>query len=135
MLSILAELSRTNELLSDIANDFAYRYDARAKSAIRATHAQQGVSMDNEQTYNEVNGVQVSQPRAALSVVANQKRWQWTNNSDFYKMLPAPYCSFYNNWVRLWLYWYDGYVPWVHGTPSRLTVDVNRHDDCKSCGR
>lgn len=81
------------------------------------------------------NGVQCEQPQMALSVVANQKQWQWTSNNDFYKMLPAPYYSFYNNWVRLWLYWYDGYVPWVHGTQYGLlstsigTTIVNRAAD------
>ena len=55
------------------------------------------------------------QPRLSVSVIANQKQWQWVNNNDFYTLLPAEYYSFYNNWVRLWLYWYDGYVPWIHG--------------------
>lgn len=81
------------------------------------------------------NGIVCQQPRPTLSVVANQKKWQWTNNNDFYKMLPAPYYSFYNNWVRLWLYWYDGYVPWIHGTQYGLlstsigTTIVNRAAD------
>lgn len=84
---------------------------------------------------NFENGINCEQPRLSLSVVANQKRWQWTNNNDFYKMIPAPYYSFYNNWVRLWLYWYDGYVPWVHGTQYGLlstsigTTIVNRAAD------
>lgn len=79
--------------------------------------------------------VQCEQPRLALTAVANQKRWQWTNNSSFYSMLPAQYYSFYNNWVRLWLYWYDGYVPWVHGGQYGLlstsigTTIVNRSAD------
>lgn len=81
------------------------------------------------------NGIHCEQPRLSLSVVANQKLWQWTNNNDFYRMVPAPYYSFYNNWVRLWLYWYDGYVPWVHGTQYGLlstsigTTIVNRAAD------
>ena len=37
------------------------------------------------------------QPRMALSVVQNQKLWQWTNNNDFYKMVPSVYYSFYQN--------------------------------------
>ncbi len=83
----------------------------------------------------QANGVVCEQSRTALSVVENQKLWQWTNNNDFYKMLPAPYYAFYNNWVRLWLYWYDGYVPWVHGTQYGLlstsigTTIVNRAAD------
>lgn len=75
------------------------------------------------------------QPRLAVSVVANQKRWQWVNNQAFYAMIPAPYYTFYNNWVRTWLYWYDGYVPWVHGGQYGLlstgigTTIVNRAAD------
>ena len=88
-----------------------------------------------ENNVNEFNGVNVEQPRMTLSVVANQRLWQWTNNNDFYKMLPPQYYSFYNNWIRLWLYWYDGYVPWVHGTQNGLlstcigTTIVNRAAD------
>ena len=75
------------------------------------------------------------QPRMALSVVQNQKLWQWTNNNDFYKLLPSIYYSFYQNWVREWLYWFDGYVPWVHGSDYGLlstsigTTIVNRTTD------
>ena len=88
-----------------------------------------------ESNNTEMNGVNVEQSRMALSVVANQRLWQWTNNNDFYKLLPPQYYTFYNNWVRLWLYWYDGYVPWIHGTQSRLlstcigTTIVNRAAD------
>ena len=82
-----------------------------------------------------INGVKCEQPRLALTAVANQKIWQWTNNNEFYKLIPAPYYSFYNNWVRTWLYWYDGFVPWVHGTQYGLlstsigTTIVNRAAD------
>lgn len=81
----------------------------------------------------------LEQPRCALSVVENQKRFQWTNNNDFYSMLPAPYMSFYQSWVRQWLYWYDGYVPWIHGGQNGLlstsigTMIVNRASD-SVCG-
>lgn len=81
------------------------------------------------------NPTVLEQPRVAVTAVANQKLWQWVNNNDFYKMLPAPYYSFYNNWVRTWLYWYDGYVPWVHGGQYGLlstniaTMIVNRAAD------
>ncbi len=75
------------------------------------------------------------QPRMALSVVQNQRLWQWTNNNDFYKLVPSVYYSFYNNWVREWLYWFDGFVPWVHGSDYGLlstgigTTIVNRTTD------
>lgn len=81
------------------------------------------------------NNTVLEQPRVALTAVANQRLWQWTSNNDFYTMLPAPYYPFYNNWVRTWLYWYDGYVPWVHGGQYGLlstnvaTMIVNRAAD------
>lgn len=81
------------------------------------------------------SNLMVEQPRSALSAVSNQALWQWTNNNDFYKMLPSPYYTFYNNWVREWLRWYDGYVPWVHGGAMGLlsthigTTLVNRTAD------
>ena len=83
-----------------------------------------------------MNNIGVSQPRASVAVVENQKNWQWVNNNDFYSVIPAPYYSFYNNWVRLWLYWADGYVPWVHGTSTGLlstnigTMIINKATDC-----
>lgn len=91
--------------------------------------------MAEERTKLPEQAVSLEQPRLAVSVVANQKRWQWVNNEAFYALLPAPYYSFYNNWVRLWLYWYDGYVPWVHGGQYGLlstsigTTIVNRAAD------
>lgn len=77
----------------------------------------------------------VEQPRVAVSAVANQKLFQWVNNQDFYSLIPAPYHPFYNNWVRTWLYWYDGYVPWIHGGAQGIlstgigTMIVNRVSD------
>lgn len=91
--------------------------------------------MAEERTNLPEQAVSLEQPRLAVSVVANQKRWQWVNNEAFYALLPASYYSFYNNWVRLWLYWYDGYVPWVHGGQYGLlstsigTTIVNRAAD------
>lgn len=81
------------------------------------------------------NQINLEQPRVSLSAVENQAQWQWVNSNDFYRLVPAPYYSFYNNWVRLWLQWYDGYVPWIHGTQRGLlstklaTTLVNRAAD------
>lgn len=83
-----------------------------------------------------MNNCGLTQPRTFVSLAENQKRWQWVNNNDFYSVLPASYYSFYNNWVRLWLYWADGYVPWIHGTSNGLlstnigTMIVDRATDC-----
>ena len=92
--------------------------------------------MSNGTTANETNNALVcEQPRLALSVLANQKRWQWVSNEAFYRLVPGEYYGFYQNWVRLWLYWYDGYVPWVHGGQYGLlstgigTTIVNRAAD------
>lgn len=86
---------------------------------------------------NDVGGMplRLDQPRAFVTAVANQKLFQWVNNQDFYSLLPSPYYTFYNNWVRTWLYWYDGYVPWVHGGAQGIlstsigTMIVNRTAD------
>lgn len=55
------------------------------------------------------------QPRSSLAVVENQKKFQWVNNNEFYSMIPAPYLGFYQNWVKFWLQWADGHVPFIHG--------------------
>ena len=73
--------------------------------------------------------------RISAAMAYNQKMWQMTNNERFYSMLPAPYIMFYQNWVKQWLYWYDGYVPYVHGGSAGLlstsigTTIVNRCND------
>lgn len=93
--------------------------------------------MAQEQRTND-NGalpIQVEQPRVAASAVANQKLFQWVNNQDFYALVPSVYHPFYNNWVRTWLCWYDGYVPWIHGGAQGIlstgigTMIVNRISD------
>lgn len=74
-------------------------------------------------------------PKTAITVASNQKMWQQTSNACFYSMLPAPYMSFYTNWVKQWLAWYDGYVPYIHGGQYGLlstsigTTIVNRCAD------
>lgn len=93
--------------------------------------------MENEARTNNIEAmpIGVEQPRVATSAVANQKLFQWVNNQDFYSLLPSEYFPFYNNWVRNWLYWYDGYVPWVHGGAQGIlstgigTMIVNRAAD------
>lgn len=73
--------------------------------------------------------------RISAAMAANQKMWQRTSNEGFYCLLPSPYQTFYRNWVQQWLYWYDGYVPYVHGGASGLlstnigTTIVNRCAD------
>ena len=73
--------------------------------------------------------------RVSAAMAANQKMWQITSNERFYSMLPGPYIMFYQNWVKQWLYWYDGYVPYVHGGSAGLlstsigTTIVNRCND------
>ena len=91
-----------------------------------------------QETRTNDNGalpINLEQPRVAASAVANQKLFQWVNNQDFYALVPSVYHPFYNNWVRTWLYWYDGYVPWIHGGAQGIlstgigTMIVNRISD------
>lgn len=91
-----------------------------------------------QETRTNDNGalpINLEQPRVAASAVANQKLFQWVNNQDFYSLVPSVYYPFYNNWVRTWLYWYDGYVPWIHGGAQGIlstgigTMIVNRISD------
>lgn len=93
--------------------------------------------MAQEQRTNDNGALPINfeQPRVAASAVANQKLFQWVNNQDFYSLVPSIYHPFYNNWVRTWLYWYDGYVPWIHGGAQGIlstgigTMIVNRISD------
>lgn len=86
---------------------------------------------------NETTPLQATQHNSPISaaMAMNQKQWQQVNNERFYAMLPAPYMMFYQNWVKQWLYWYDGYVPYVHGGSAGLlstsigTTLVNRCAD------
>lgn len=60
------------------------------------------------------------QPRSVVAYAENQKQYQRTNSQAFYSMLPPAYYSWYQNWVRLWLQWYDGYVDVIHGSSNGL---------------
>lgn len=59
----------------------------------------------------------------------------WVNNTQFYSIVDPYYWSFYNQWVRNWLAWYDGYVPQIHDGGNGLlsskigTTIVNRAAD------
>lgn len=84
---------------------------------------------------DEKTPIVVNQPQSSLSFAANQRVRQWSGNAEFYAMLPAPYVTFYQNWVRNWLEWYDGFVPNIHGGQYGLlstcigTTLVNRCAD------
>ena len=67
-----------------------------------------------------MNNCNVEQPRATSAMAANQKQFQRVDSSAFYAMLPPAYNSFYQNWVRFWLQWYDGYVDIIHGGSNGL---------------
>lgn len=81
----------------------------------------------------DVNNCQ--QTRATLSFAGNQALFRRTQNNDFYSIVPSPYFTYYQNWVRVDLAWYDGYVPWIHGGTNGLlstgigTSIVNRCAD------
>lgn len=87
------------------------------------------------QEQNPRTSINHEQPRFSLIAAANQRGRQWVGSGDFYALLPSAYQSFYQNWVRFWLSWYDGYVPSIHGSQSPLvstgiaTTIVNRTAD------
>lgn len=75
-------------------------------------------------------------PNTAMTYSYNQYWfYQWVNNSAFYVLANSQYWNFYNRWVRNWLYWYDGFVPYVHNQQSGIfstrigTTIVNRTTD------
>ena len=90
--------------------------------------------MQMEMMENKI-ALNAEQPRISVSAVANQKARQWVNNESFYALVPTPYRPFYDNWVKLWLFWYDGYVPYIHGGQGGLlstgiaTTLINRAAD------
>lgn len=67
-----------------------------------------------------MNNCNMEQPRVTSAIAANQKQFQRVDSSAFYAMLPASYSSFYYNWVRFWLQWYDGYVDTIHSGSNGL---------------
>ena len=67
-----------------------------------------------------MDNIGFEQPRSTIAYASNQKQLQRTNSQPFYAMLPPAYYGFYNNWVRLWLMWYDGYVDYLHGSSNGL---------------
>lgn len=67
-----------------------------------------------------MDNIGFEQPRSTAAYASNQKQLQRTNSQPFYSMLPPAYYSWYNNWVRLWLMWYDGFVDYIHGSSNGL---------------
>ena len=67
-----------------------------------------------------MNNCNMEQPRVTSAMAANQKQFQRVDSSAFYAMLPTSYSSFYYNWVRFWLQWYDGYVDTIHSGSNGL---------------
>jgi hypothetical protein len=73
--------------------------------------------------------------KTSAAIASAQGMWRQTQNANFYAMLPSSYHSFYTNWVKQWLAWYDGYVPYIHGGQCGLlstgigTTLVNRCAD------
>ena len=48
------------------------------------------------------------------SALQPHKTYTYAANPSFYSVVPEPYKQYYQNFVREWLAWYDGYVPWLH---------------------
>jgi hypothetical protein len=54
--------------------------------------------------------------------VAFNTEWTYSymSNAAFYTMISPAYYDFMNRWVRHWLYWYDGYVPYFHNPDNGI---------------
>ena len=46
--------------------------------------------------------------------------YSFINNSLFYPLVPHQYYDYYNRFVRRYLYWFDGYVPYFHKSDSGI---------------
>lgn len=40
--------------------------------------------------------------------------YSFVGHAAFFSMVGPGYYDFMNRWIRQWLYWYDGWVPWWH---------------------
>jgi len=56
----------------------------------------------------------VNQNRIGDSGLKPYKSYTYADNSKFYTAVPKNYWQYYNQFVREWFHWYDGYVPWLH---------------------
>lgn len=48
------------------------------------------------------------------------RTYSFIGRSSFYAMIAPEYFDFMNRWVRNWLYWYDGYVPYFHSSEQGI---------------
>lgn len=46
--------------------------------------------------------------------------YSFVSRAAFYAMVGARYFDFMNRWVKNWLYWYDGWVPYFHSETSGI---------------
>jgi len=59
---------------------------------------------DQERTENRIGG----------SALQPSRTYNRINHTHFYAAVPAPYKQYYEQFVRNWFEWYDGYVHWFH---------------------
>lgn len=57
-----------------------------------------------------------------ISTAAFNTYWTYSfiARSSYYAMISPEYYDFMNRWVRNWLYWYDGYVPYFHNQENGI---------------
>lgn len=65
--------------------------------------------------------------------------YSFVSRAAFYAMVGGRYSDFMNRWVKNWLYWYDGYVPYFHSAESgiistRLATALVDRTARKVCG-
>lgn len=82
--------------------------------------------------YENANAREGMAPWVNSSAFNDHFTYSYINRSSFYSMIAPEYHSFMNRFVKNWLWWYDGWVPYFHnserGIPSTRigTALVNR---------
>lgn len=64
--------------------------------------------------FENVNAGQQMAPWTNAAVFNTYWTYSFIGRSSFYGMIAPEYYDFMLRWVRNWLYWYDGYVPYFH---------------------
>ena len=61
-----------------------------------------------------------NRPVGAFSSIQVWNTYSWINNEAFYALVPNSYRDYYQRFVKQWLYWYDGFVPYFHNSQSGM---------------
>lgn len=71
--------------------------------------------------FTNLDGQGKLMPQVFKNVALNtQYTYNFTNNDSFYVMVPAPHSEFYSRWVKNALFYYNGYVPYLHNSTDGI---------------